>query len=30
VAEEVEVIAPQEQKDAIAAAIKKLGYKLEE
>ncbi len=28
-AEEVEVIAPAEQKDAVAAAIKKLGYKLE-
>ncbi len=28
-AEVVEVIAPIEQKDAIAAAIKKLGYKLE-
>lgn len=29
-AEEVEVIAPAEQKDAIAAAIKKLGYTLGE
>ena len=28
-AEEVEVIAPAEQKDAIAAAIKKLGYTVE-
>ncbi|MFM2164500.1 MAG: Heavy-metal-associated domain [Planctomycetota bacterium] len=27
--EEVEVIAPAEQKDAIAAAIKKLGYTVE-
>jgi len=29
-AEEVEVVAPAEQRDAIAAAIRKLGYKLEE
>ena len=29
-AEQVEVVAPAEQREAIAAAIRKLGYKLEE